>query len=70
MTNLIAHTEPSHPYPAYLSVNERDGGVEVSVRSRGEQGPSVIHLTPDAWFRLVVQAAAKAGLIPPQGELS
>lgn len=70
MTNIVAHTEPSGSNPAYLSVNERDGGVEVIVRSRGAQGGSTIQLTNDAWFRLVVQAAARAGLIPPQGELT
>lgn len=70
MNNLIAHTEPSGSSPAYLSVNERDGIVEVSVRSRGAQNASTIQLTPDAWFRLVTQAAAKAALIPPQGELT
>jgi len=70
MNNLIAHTEPAHPNPAYLSVNERGGFVEVSVRSRGAQSPSVIQLTPDEWFRLVTKAAAGQGLIPLQGELT
>lgn len=38
-TNLYAHTEAHHPYPAYVSVNrEEDGRVLMTVRERGHNG--------------------------------
>lgn len=71
MNNILAHTEASGSNPAYLSVNERDGGVEVSVRTRGAQNASVIRLTADEWFHLVARAAVASARIPPlPGELS
>jgi len=71
VTNLIAHTEPGHTYPAYLSVNDREGNVvEITVRTRGAQNGSTMQLTRDEWFRLVARAAAQQGLIPSEGELS
>ena len=38
-TNLYAHTEAHHPYPAFVSVNrEGDGRVLMTVRERGHNG--------------------------------
>lgn len=31
--NLAAFTPAEHPYPAYVSINERDSMVEITVRS-------------------------------------
>jgi hypothetical protein len=36
MTNLAAFTEPGGPYPPYISINLRDGMVEITVRGRVE----------------------------------
>lgn len=33
MRNLFAYTEPGKFYPPYISVNEEDGVVEITVRS-------------------------------------
>lgn len=38
-TNLYAHTEAHHPYPAFVSVNRQDDGrVLMTVRERGHNG--------------------------------
>lgn len=38
-TNLYAHTEAHHPYPAFVSVNrEENGRVLMTVRERGHNG--------------------------------
>jgi hypothetical protein len=31
--NIFAHTAPGSSYPEFLSVNEQDGNIEVTVRS-------------------------------------
>jgi hypothetical protein len=38
-TNLYAHTEAHHPYPAFVSVNrQQDGRIVMTVRERGHNG--------------------------------
>lgn len=49
-TNLYAHTEAHHPYPAFVSVNrEEDGRVTMTVRERGHNGEKMatIELTDE-----------------------
>jgi hypothetical protein len=49
-TNLYAHTEAHHPYPAFVSVNrEEDGRVTMTVRERGHNGEKMatIELTEE-----------------------
>ena len=47
MKNIHAHTETGANVPGYISVNEEQGRITVSVRSRRAQVPSVIELDRD-----------------------
>lgn len=55
MENIFAYTEidyqPAH-YPGYISLNERDGQAEVSVRSRGTAHASVLRMSDEELERL------------------
>lgn len=52
MKNIHAYTELSAPNPAYVSLNDRTDGVELTVRSRGGQSSSSIALTDSQLRRL------------------
>jgi 3-dehydroquinate dehydratase len=39
--NIFAHTEPGASFPAYVSLNDVDGEVLLTVRTRGEGGRNV-----------------------------
>lgn len=39
--NIFAYTAPSGSYPEYVSINERDGNVVLTARSRGTPGAVV-----------------------------
>lgn len=51
MKNVFAHTGATpmsgDPYPAFISVNEAEGGLEFSVRSYQKPDASLICLTPE-----------------------
>lgn len=53
MLNIFAYTVPTVSLPAYVSLNERDGGVaELSVRSSGNEYASVINLSDEELGKL------------------
>jgi len=58
-TNIFAHTDPGGSYPEYLSVNEREGRVEVTVRAPrvgDREGPTATMTLPRAKVPDLVQA--------------
>lgn len=61
MKNIYAHTGPTPKdgYVGYISVNQRESGVEVSVRSEGNLAPTgVITLTPEQCEHLATDLLA------------
>ena len=50
-TNLYAHTEAHHPYPAFVSVNrEEDGRVLMTVRERDSMSQERVGLDAVAGY--------------------
>ena len=47
MKNIHAHTDTRHSSPGYISINDEDGRITVSVRTRGGQVPSIVELNRD-----------------------
>lgn len=48
--NIFAHTEPTGPYPAYVSINDRHNDhVTITVRSRGNDGRDIGAMTMPTW---------------------
>lgn len=49
--NIFAYTAPGADYPEYVSVNRRETGVEITVRSPKKYGgtTTTILLPPDVW---------------------
>lgn len=45
--NIFAYTPPGAALPPYISVNERNGEIVVTVRSQGAESPSEIKLPRD-----------------------
>lgn len=52
MENIFAYTVPTTSLPAYVSLNEREGVVELSVRTSGQPNASVINLSDEELERL------------------
>lgn len=47
MKNIAAHTETNCVYPGYVSINDENDHVSISVRTRGAQLASTINVTRD-----------------------
>lgn len=48
--NIFAHTEPTGPVPAYVSINDRHNDhVTITVRSRGNDGRDIGAMTMPTW---------------------
>lgn len=55
MENIFAYTEIDYQpayYPGYVSLNERNGQAELSVRTRGTADASVLPLTDEELGKL------------------
>lgn len=68
MKNIYAHTGPTPKvgYVGYISINKRDNGIEVSVRSEGEAAPvGVITLSPEQCEHLATDLLAHINQEPP-----
>ena len=54
--HLAAYTATEYTnYPAYLSINVRDGEVEISVRSAEAEGYGKIRIPAEHWAGIVQQ---------------
>lgn len=62
-TNLAAFTNLHSPYPAYVSINEHNGLVTISVRSNGAQNPSDITMSAIEFAEFLVPLVRKASAI-------
>lgn len=68
MKNIYAHTGPTpkEGYVGYISVNQRESGIEVSVRSEGNPAPlGVITLSPEQCEHLATDLLAHINQEPP-----
>lgn len=60
--NIHAYTETDYApdyYPAFLSLNKRDGKLILSVRTRGAQNPSEIEMPAEALEQLAADIMEK-----------
>lgn len=62
--NITAYTAPGATYPEYVSINERDGQVEITVRAPatadGQCGvTAAMKMTWDAFDRLIAEASVE-----------
>lgn len=62
--NIAAFTPVEHPYPQYVSINDRDGLIEITVRSPADAddncGPiAAIRMTREAFKALIDEAARR-----------
>jgi hypothetical protein len=73
--NLAAYTSPAHPYPEYVSINERDGAIEIAVRSP-PSGPNMetcgttaaAHMTRERFSAFLKECRERFESAPPNSD--
>lgn len=66
MKNIHAHTETHHQSPGYISINEYDDHVSVTVRSRGAHTAGVVELNRDQLTLLNADISTYLAATAPQ----
>lgn len=70
MKNIFAFTETGASNPGYVSINDNDGRVTVSVRSRRAQTAGVVELSRDQLQELHREVGAYLATFAPVAEES